>query len=46
MIAAEITRTGMAVHSKPTEKPVMMVVAGPVLQLSAIESTGRYLYSV
>ena len=33
-------------HSKPTARPLMMFVAGPVLLASAISRTGRYLYSV
>ncbi len=45
-MAPEITRTGSAVHSRATDIPVMITVAAPVLALSAIESTGRYLYSV
>jgi hypothetical protein len=46
MSAIEITITGSPVHSKPTASPLMMLVAGPVLLASAIERTGRYLYSV
>ena len=38
--------TGARVHSKPTAMPVMMLVAGPVWEASAISRTGRYRYSV
>jgi hypothetical protein len=38
--------TGRPVHSKPTAMPLMMFVAGPVREASAIDRTGRYLYSV
>ncbi len=30
-MAPAITMTGIATHSIPTERPVMMMVAGPVL---------------
>ena len=46
MSAIEITITGRPVHSRPTAMPVMMLVAGPVRLASAIDRTGRYLYSV
>ena len=45
-MAMQMTMTGRAVHSKPTAMPAMMFVAGPVCEASAMESTGRYLYSV
>ena len=41
-----MTRAGIQVHSRPTPMPAMMFVAGPVLEASAIDWTGRYLYSV
>ncbi len=46
MSAIEITITGRPVHSMPIARPVMMLVAGPVRLASAIDFTGRYLYSV
>ncbi len=38
--------TGIQVDSRPTANPVMMFVAGPVCEASAIDLTGLYLYSV
>ena len=35
-MAIEIAMTGINVHSKPTAMPVMMLVAGPVWEASAI----------
>jgi hypothetical protein len=40
-MAAEMTSTGMAVHSMATARPVMMLVAGPVRLASAMDLTGR-----
>ena len=45
-MASEIAMTGISVHSKPTAMPVMMLVAGPVCEASAISRTGRNRYSV
>ncbi len=45
-MATAMTMTGRAVDSQATANPVMMLVAGPVSDASAIERTGRYLYSV
>ena len=39
--AIAIVNTGSTVDSMPTESPMMMFVAGPVCEASAIESTGR-----
>ena len=36
-----MTSTDSAVFSKPTARPAMIVVAGPVLLASAISRTGR-----
>ena len=36
----------MAMHSRPTLMPEMMLVAGPVSEASAIDCTGRYFCSV
>jgi hypothetical protein len=33
--------TGKATHSRPTEMPVIILVAGPVLLASAIDLTGE-----
>ena len=40
-IASEMTMVGTAVHSRATAMPVMIVVAGPVCDDSAISRTGR-----
>jgi hypothetical protein len=40
MIAAPITRIAHTVDSSPEEKPDRMVVAGPVVEDSAISRTG------
>ena len=44
--AMTIVITGITVDSMPTERPMMMFVAGPVRDASAIVCTGRYRCSV
>jgi hypothetical protein len=39
--AIAIVNTGSTVDSMPTDKPMMMFVAGPVCDASAMDSTGR-----
>src|SRR6185312_17283979 len=41
--AALIASTGRATHSKPTAIPVIIVVAGPVIDEAAISRTGRHV---
>ena len=40
-MAAQIATTGSAVDSRPTARPVMMLVAAPVWLASAIRVTRR-----
>jgi hypothetical protein len=40
IIAMEITMTGRPVLSRPTERPVIMLVAWPVCEDEAIDYTG------
>ena len=44
--AMAIAMAVTAVVSKPTETPLMMFVAGPVFDASAISRTGRYVPAV
>ena len=44
--ARPIVMAVTAVVSKPTDMPAMMLVAGPVLEASAISRTGRKLPAV